>query len=72
MMPNPYLYEKYIQVHHNELLREAEQYRLLAQRPGRDTNFVRNVATRFRAFLAGFSSSSMKAAQPSRALTGQL
>jgi hypothetical protein len=72
MTPNPYLYEKYVRVHHDELLREAEQHRLLAQLPGHNSHHMRNIATRFRAFLAGFSSSSVKAAQPSRALTGQL
>lgn len=33
MMPNPYLSEKLVQAHHEDLLHEAEQQRRVAQLP---------------------------------------
>jgi hypothetical protein len=72
MTPNPYLYEKIARVHHDELLREAEQHRLLAHLPQRHPHQEWNIVARFRAFLAGLTSSSAKLEQPVRTLTGQL
>ena len=72
MTPNPYLYEKVARVHHDELLREAEQHRLLAQLPQRHPHPELNIIARFRAFLASLTSSSVKVEQPVRTLTGQL
>lgn len=72
MIPNPYLYEKVARVHHDELIREAEQQRLLAHLPQRQLHQEWNIVARFRAFLAGLTSSSVKVEQPMRRLTGQL
>ncbi len=72
MTPNPYLYERVARVHHDELLREAEQHRLLAHLPQRQLHPEWNIVARFRAFLANLTSSSVKVEQPMRRLTGQL
>ncbi len=72
MTPNPYLYEKIVRVHHDELLRQAEQHRLLAHLPQRHPHPEWNIVARFRAFLAGLTSSSVKVEQPVRTPTGQL
>jgi hypothetical protein len=72
MLPNHYLSEKYMGVHHHELLREAEQRHLLAHLPRRHPHLRWNVATRFRAFLASLRPSIVKTVQPARTATGQL
>lgn len=48
---NPYLYEKFAQAHRQELLREAEQHRLLARLSPRDPGMIDSVVSRLRAFL---------------------
>jgi hypothetical protein len=51
MSYNPYLYEKLVQAHQQELLREAEQQRLLASLSPRSPSMINTVASRLRAFL---------------------
>lgn len=48
---NPYLYEKLAQAHHQELLREAEQQRLVARLSHRSPSMIGTVVSRLRAFL---------------------
>ncbi len=48
---NPYLYEKLAQAHQQELLREAEQQRLLARLSLRSPSMIDTVVSRLRAFL---------------------
>ena len=43
MLPNYYLQEKLIQAHHEELLRQAEQQRLLAHLPGYRESLARHL-----------------------------
>ncbi|HEX9134583.1 MAG TPA: hypothetical protein VF844_20020 [Ktedonobacteraceae bacterium] len=47
---NPYLYEKLAQAHQQELLREAEQQRLLARVSRRSPSMIDIVVNRLRAF----------------------
>ena len=47
---NPYLYEKLVQTHQQELLREAEQMRLARLSP-RSPSMINTVVSRIRAFL---------------------
>jgi len=42
MMPNPYLYEKLAHAHHEKLLREAEQQRLLVPLPQYRESWLRH------------------------------
>ncbi len=71
-MYNPYLYEKLAQAHHQELLQEAEQQRMLAQLPRRHSQLMQNVARRLTAFLMNLPFSTKKVEQPARTVTGQL
>ena len=47
---NPYLYEKFVQTHQQELLREAEQMRLARLSP-RSPSVINTVLSRLHAFL---------------------
>ena len=47
---NPYLYEKFVQAHQQELLREAEQMRLARLSP-RSPSMIDAVVSRLRAFF---------------------
>ncbi len=71
-MSNPYLYDKLVQAHYQELLHEAEQQRMLAQLPQRQPHLMRNVARRLAAFLMSLPFSTKKVVQPARKVTGQL
>jgi hypothetical protein len=71
-MFNPYLYEKLAQAHHQELLHEAEQQRMLAQLPRRHPHRMRNVAGRLAAFLMSLPFSAKKVVPSARKATGQL
>ncbi len=69
-MSNPYLHDKLVQAHSQELLHEAEQQRMLAQLPQRRPHLMRNVARQLAAFLLPFSTKKM--VQSARKVTGQL
>lgn len=71
-MYNPYLYEKLVQSRHQELLREAEQRRMVAQLPRQHPQVLHNPARMLGAFLKSLSLSSKRAGQPARMATGQL
>lgn len=51
MHNNPYLYEKYVQARQQELLREAEQQRLLARSSPLTPRIIDAVMSRLRAFI---------------------
>lgn len=70
-MYNPYINEKLAQVHHQELLHEAEQQRLFSQLPRRHPQLMQNLARRFATFIS-LPFSAKKVAQPARMATGQL
>ena len=44
MMPNPYLYEKMAQAHHEDLMRESARQRLLARLPRHPRSMSRRAA----------------------------
>jgi len=71
-MYNPYLYEKLVQAHYQELLQEAEQQRMLAQLPRRHPRLMQNVARRLAAFLMSLLFSAKEVEQPARRVTGEL
>jgi hypothetical protein len=71
-MSNPYLYEKLVQAHYQELLQEAEQQRMLAQLPRHHPSLTQNVTRRLGAFLMSLPFSGKKVEQPARTITGQL
>ena len=71
-MFNPYLYDKLAQSHHQELLLEAEQQRMLAQLPRRHPQLMQNVTRRLAAFLLKLPISGKKVEQSTRSATGQL
>jgi hypothetical protein len=71
-MSNPYLYEKLVQAHYQELLQEAQQQRMLAQLPRHHPQLMQNVARRLAAFLVSLPFSVKKVEQPERRVTGQL
>ncbi len=68
---NPYLYEKLAQAHHQELLREAEQQRLVARLSHRSPSMIGTVVSRLRAFLVR-SAPAKPAGLHVRAATGKL
>ena len=68
---NPYLYEKLVQAHQQELLHEAEQQRLLAHLPRRAPSMLAAFASRLRAFLPR-PTSAKPAELHARTVTGQL
>jgi hypothetical protein len=69
---NPYLYEKLAQAHHQELLREAEQQRLVARLSHRSPSMLGTVVSRLRAFLVVRSAPAKPAELHVRAATGKL
>jgi hypothetical protein len=71
-MFNPYFHEKLVQAHHQELLHEAEQQRMLAQLPRRHPQMPQNVAQRLAVFLKNLHFSAKKVGQPAERVTGQL
>jgi hypothetical protein len=71
-MYNQYLYEKLTQAHHQELLQEAEQRRMLAQMPRRHPQLMQHVARRCVAFFMSLQFSTKKVKQSARTVTGQL
>ena len=71
-MYNPYIYEKLAHAHHQELLQEVEQQRMVAQLPRRQSKMMQNTARRLAAFLMSLRFSSKKVGQPARMATGQL
>jgi hypothetical protein len=68
---NPYLYEKLVQAHQQELLHEAEQQRLLAHLPHHSPSMLATFVSRLRAFLLR-PASAKPAELPARTVTGQL
>ena len=68
-MHNPYIYEKLVQLHQQELLREAEQQRLAA-------SVIRGQPSRlqmlFQALLKRFSASPAPVVPQVKTATGQL
>jgi hypothetical protein len=71
-MYNPYLYDKLVQNHRQELLQEAEQRRMLAQLPQHQTKMMQNFANRFAAFVTGFHLSNKRVEKSPRMVTGKL
>ncbi len=67
-----YLSEKLAQAHHQELLQEAEQQRMLAQLPRRHPQPMQNIARQLAAFLMSRPFFAKKVEQPARGVTGQL
>ena len=57
MMPNPYLYEKMIQAHHEDLLRESEQQQLLAHLPRDCESLIRQLAGKLGSLLVALGTS---------------
>lgn len=69
-MLDPYIYDKLAQAHHQELLQEAEQQRMLAQLPRRHPQLIQNIAQHFVAFLMNLLH--QKVQHTERTATGQL
>ncbi len=67
---NPYLYDKLVQTHQQELLREAEQMRLARLSP-RSPGMINTVLSRLHAFLVR-PDSAKPADLHVKAVTGQL
>lgn len=57
MLPNYYLQEKWLQAHHEELLRQAEQQRLLAQLPPDRQSLARQLAGKLGVLLVALGTS---------------
>jgi hypothetical protein len=71
-MYNPYLYDKLVQNHRQELLQEVEQQRMLAQLPRHQPQLIQNVARRFAAFFMSLQFSNKKVEQSVKTSTGHL
>ena len=71
-MLHPHLYEKLAEVRYQELSREAEQQRMLAQLPRRHPQFMQNVIGQLIAFFKSLLFPANKMGQPARRVTGQL
>lgn len=72
MMYNTYLHENLARAHHQELIQEAEQRRLLAQLPRRHPQLMQNAARRLAVFFKSLPFSVKKMEQPVKPATGQL
>ena len=72
MLNNQYLYNKMLQQHERELLQEAEQQRMLADLPRRQTSLKKNIAGRLAAFRVSLPLSTRQGKQGARRATGQL
>jgi hypothetical protein len=70
-MYNQYLYEKLTQAHHQELLKEAEQRRLLAQLPRHHPQLTQIVVSRCAAFFMSLFATK-KVELSARKVTSQL
>ncbi len=57
MLPNYYLQEKLLQAHHQELLRQAEQQRLLAHLPRDRQSLARQLAGKLAVLLVSLGTS---------------
>jgi len=71
-MFNPYLYDKLAQPHHQELLQEAEQERMLEELPRRHPQLMQNITRKFAAVLLNLPISVKKVKLSTRSATGQL
>jgi hypothetical protein len=71
-MYHPYLQEQVAHAHHQELLREAEQQRLLQQLPRRHPHLVQAMIARWNAFLTTLPGSARQAESQVRTVTGKL
>jgi hypothetical protein len=72
MLTNPYLYHKMVQQHDRELVREAEQQRMLAELPHFQSPLIQYVARRFAAFRVRLLFFTKHMKQEARTATGQL
>ena len=57
MIPNPYLHEKLVQTHHVDLLREAEQQRLLIHLPRYRESWIRHLVRKLGVLLVALGTS---------------
>jgi hypothetical protein len=71
-MYNTYLYDKAVQNHRQELLKEAEQQRLLSQLSPQKPQLMQYVAKQFATFFKSVQLSNKKVEQSVRPATGQL
>jgi hypothetical protein len=71
-MYNPYLQEQVAHAHYQELLREAEQERLLRQLPRRHSRLVQAMIGQWNAFLMALPWSVKPAELQMRTTTGKL
>ena len=72
MLNNLYLYNKMLQQHDRELLQEAEQQRMLAELPRRQSSLKKYIAGRRTAFRVSLPFSNRQVKQGARTATGQL
>jgi hypothetical protein len=71
-MFNPYLYDKLAQSHHQELLQEAEQQRMLSQLPRRHPQLMQKVTRSLAGVVLNITISVKKVKLSTRSATGQL
>ncbi len=71
-MYHPYLQEQVAQAHYQELVREAEQQRLLQHLPRRHPRLMQALIALWNAFLMVLPRSSRQAELQMRATTGKL
>ena len=71
-MYNTYLYDKVVQNHRQELLKEAEQQRMLSQLSPHKPQLTQNVAKHFATFFKSLQLSNKKVKESVRPATGQL
>jgi hypothetical protein len=71
-MHNPYLQEQAAFAHYQELLREAEQQRLLQQLPRRHSRLMQAIIAQWNAFLMALPRSAKQAELQMRTTTGKL
>jgi hypothetical protein len=72
MFNNLYLYNKMLQQHDRKLLQEAEQQRMLAGLPRRQSSLKKYIARRRAAIRVSLSFSTRQGNQGARTATGQL
>ena len=72
MLNNLYLYNKMLQQHERELLQEAEQQRMLAELPLRQSSLKKYVAGQLAALRVSLPFSTRQVKQGARTATGQL
>jgi hypothetical protein len=71
-MYNTYLYDKVVQNHRQELLKEAEQQRMLSQLSPQKPQLMQYVAKQFTTLFKSLQLSNKKVEQSVRPVTGQL